>query len=222
MVAVYLHTQGTQVGISLSQQPVAHESIVLGGTGDNPARTFHLLLKPRPVWDFSLGLWALMNPPLKPLAASFICLWRWPFWLLSPLPQEQLSLGPLWQTPPYTVFQKEKVSVTLPSPPPPIFIPKVPSECHMIQVIHLPLFCPKYHATREGKKLHSLDVHQALAFYWLRTKPFKKSARLCFLCWTDKMGSSLLTESLQIDFRSHPVLLCVDDTSPTRCESPLD
>ncbi|XP_030406027.1 uncharacterized protein LOC115645477 isoform X2 [Gopherus evgoodei] len=48
------------------------------------------------------------------------------------------------------------------------------------------VFCPKLHKTSEERRLHSLDVQRALAFYLERTKPFYKSIQL-FIATAGKM-----------------------------------
>lgn len=65
------------------------------------------------------------------------------------------EMGVLTVDPSYTVSHKDKVFLRLH----PKFIPKIISECHLNQDIHLPVFHPKTHATRTDRKLHSLDVH---------------------------------------------------------------
>lgn len=52
------------------------------------------------------------------------------------------------------------------------------SEFHVNQCIHLPVFCPKRHASYMDRILHALDVRRALSFYLRRTHAFLTSRKL--------------------------------------------
>lgn len=91
------------------------------------------------------------------------------------------ELGVMMVDPPYTIFHNDKVSLCLK----PKFTPKVVSECHHNQLIHLPVSFPKLHISAEERRLHSLSVWRGLAFYLHRIKPMRKSLRL-FCCYSRK------------------------------------
>lgn len=77
----------------------------------------------------------------------------------------------LMSGPPYTVFIQDKIYLH----PHPKFLTKVVSYCHINQTIYLPSFFQKSNAHKDEKKLHTLDVSKASAFYLDRTKPFRSS-----------------------------------------------
>lgn len=82
---------------------------------------------------------------------------------------------------PYTVFYKDKVQLQLH----PAFLSKVVSQFRTGQDVYLPIFFPKPHKLEEERKLQTLDIRRALAFYIERTKPFCKSQQ--FVMMVDRM-----------------------------------
>ncbi|KAG6927484.1 hypothetical protein G0U57_009760 [Chelydra serpentina] len=78
------------------------------------------------------------------------------------------ELRALTSEPPYTVFHKDEVQLR----PHPAFVLKVVYQFHINLDIFLPVFYPKLHSGSREQRLHSLDVHRALAFYIERMKQF--------------------------------------------------
>lgn len=81
------------------------------------------------------------------------------------------ELGPLILDTPPTLFHKDKISLHLH----PKFLPKIISNFHLNQCIHLAVLFPNPRTSREEKRLQSLDVRHALAFYRQRTKLISSS-----------------------------------------------
>nr|XP_008164931.1 uncharacterized protein LOC101944505 [Chrysemys picta bellii] len=135
-------------------------------------------------WDLNLVLARLTGPPFEPLAmCSLLYLSYKVAFLLAITSARRVSeLRALTSEPPYKVFHKDKVQFR----PHPGFLPKVVSQFHMNQDIFLPVFYPKPHSCDRERRLHSLDVRRALAFYIERTKSFQKSIQL-FLVVADRM-----------------------------------
>lgn len=60
----------------------------------------------------------------------------------------------------------------------PKFLPKIVTEFHLSQPIHLPVFFPKPHTSKSESLLHTLDMKRALAYYLNITKEFQISPML--------------------------------------------
>lgn len=58
----------------------------------------------------------------------------------------------------YTIFHRDKVSIR----PHPRFLRKVPSDLHINQNIHLPIFFPKPHASDSERKFHSFYLDRII------------------------------------------------------------
>lgn len=85
--------------------------------------------------------------------------------------------GPL-----YMVFHKDKV--TLGSHP--NFPTRIVHNCHLNQLIYLPVFFPSHIQTRGRPKLHTLDVVRALSYYPDEIRPFRSFPRL-FVASADRV-----------------------------------
>lgn len=115
-------------------------------------RTFPPVVRPTSQRDLNLILSLLTKPPFKPLATCSMS--HLSIKLPSQSPSQEVSkLGELMADVPYTIFHKA-VSLHLH----PKSIPKIMSEFHINQTIHLPIFFPKPHASDEKRQLHFLDV----------------------------------------------------------------
>lgn len=104
-----------------------------------------------------------------------------------------------------TVLHKDKVSEELH----PKFVPKVVSDFHINQRIHLPVFYPQLFSSKgEEAVWHSLDVHRALAFCLHRIRLSRKSSKLfCLIHGLYERRGHFLPEAVKMDFRVHPFLL---------------
>lgn len=101
---------------------------------------------------------------------------------------------------PYTVFYKDKVQLR----PHPAFLPKVMLHFRVNQDNFLPVFHPKPHTYNKERRLHTLDVMCALAFYLERTKPFRRSTHL-FVAVADGMNRlPMLTQRI-----SYWITICI-------------
>lgn len=84
------------------------------------------------------------------------------------------ELGALMADPPFTTLYKDKVTLC----PHSHFLPRVSSEYHINQEIHLLVFYRKSHASKEETSLHMLGVRRDIAYYLDRTKIFRSSPGL--------------------------------------------
>ena len=93
------------------------------------------------------------------------------------------------------------------------FLPKVVSEFHVNEPIVLPTFFPSP-TTPVERKLHSLDVRRALAFYLHRTKSIRRSQHLFMLPRTTQRCSCFFSISIVVDCLAHsPGLPAGQETS---------
>ncbi|XP_050795127.1 uncharacterized protein LOC127044378 [Gopherus flavomarginatus] len=147
-------------------------------------RLFPQVRAPVPQWDLNLVLSRPIGPPFEPLGSCFFSHLSWKVAFLVAVTSARWvsEIKALTSEPLYMVFYKDKVQLR----PHPAFLLKVVSTFHMNQDIFLQVFCPKLHKASEERRLHSLDVRRALAFYLERTKPFYKSIQL-FTATADKM-----------------------------------
>lgn len=146
-------------------------------------RCYPQVCDPVPPWDLNLIL-------SRPLASCSLLFLSWKAAFLVAITSAR-RVSELTLEPPYTVFFRDKVQQC----PHPDFLPKV-SQFHVNQDIFLPVFFPKLPKTEEERRLHSLDVRRALAFYIDRTSPFHKSTQF-FVAITDKI-KGLLESSQRI------------------------
>lgn len=149
------------------------------------------------VKPISLVLSTLTRPPSIPLmTCSMSHLSMKVAFLVAITSAGRVSeLGALMADPLYTVFHREKVSLWFH----PKFLPKVTSEFHVNQSIHLPVLFPKLRASAEEPRLHSLDVRgMSLKFCLQRTKPIRKLPRLFFAVaersWAQAISSQRISQ----------------------------
>lgn len=121
-----------------------------------------MVLKPTLQWDLKLILSVFTRPPLEPLATCSVShhSMKVTFLLAVTSSGRVNELEARMADLSYTTFPKN-VSLRLH----PKYIPKVISQFHVHQPIHLPVFFPKPYASNEEKRLHSLVVRWMLAFF---------------------------------------------------------
>ncbi|XP_041420858.1 ATP-dependent DNA/RNA helicase DHX36 isoform X2 [Xenopus laevis] len=126
---------------------------------------------PAPLWDLTLVLRALQDPPFEPLGSVPLLwlTWKTTFLLAIASARRVSELSALSCKPPFLVFHHDRaVLCTIPS-----FLPKVVSDFHLNQEITIPTFCPS-HSNPKEKALHTLDPVRALKFYLHRVQDFRK------------------------------------------------
>ena len=131
-----------------------------------------------PQWSLQLVLQALTKPPFEPMATCNENLFSLKTAFLVPTTSARKAseLSALRSDSPYLQMHPDKVTLYLDMS----FLPRVVSEFHVNQLI-LPTFFPSPFTPIE-RKLHSLDVKRATAFYLHRTNSFRHSSCL-FLCY---------------------------------------
>lgn len=91
----------------------------------------------------------------------------------------------------------------------PKFLPKVLTDFHLNQQLHLPIFFHNPHTSKAKALLHTLDVRCALAFYLQITKSLQSSPR-CFISIGERIKSEPLSSQRLSRWISDCVRTCYE------------
>ena len=152
-----------------------------------------------------LVLSALTKPPFEPIDTcnEKLLSLKIVFLVAITSAKRASELAALRSDAPYLQFHPGKVTLYFDT----TFLPKVVSDFHMSQPIVLPTLFPSPSTPLE-RKLHTLDVRQALAFYIDRAKQFQRSPRLFHLLpWTKQRCSGFNADHTQVDSSSYSACL---------------
>ncbi|XP_042315264.1 uncharacterized protein LOC121926389 [Sceloporus undulatus] len=161
---------------------------------------------PSPAWSLELVLSKLTSKPFEPMATTDLRLltWKTAFLVAITSARRAGELCALRADQPYIRFHRDKVVLRADI----TFLPKVVSAFHLNQDIILPILAPNP-STDEERRMHSLDVRRALAFYLDRTLGSRLSNRL-FVCYSEAKKGLPVSSQRFSKWVSNTIYLCYE------------